>query len=71
MNSLKKYRYDKDLTQGEMAKLLGVSNSSYSLYENNKREMPYKTLIKFLELRNEKQDNVIISVLNEFLRRND
>ena len=71
MNSLKKYRYEHDLTQEEMAKMLGVSDSSYSLYENNKREMTYKTLIKFLELRNNEQDNAIISVLKEFLRQND
>ena len=71
MNSLKKYRYEKDLSQLEMAKLLDISDSSYSLYENNRREMPYKTLIKFLKLSNENQDNALLSVLNEFLRRND
>lgn len=71
MNSLKKYRYEHDLMQEEMAKLLNVSHSSYSLYENKKREMPYKILIKFLELRNNEQDNVVISILKEFLKQND
>lgn len=71
MNSLKKYRYEHDISQKELAKILGISVSSYSLYENNKREMTFKTLIKFLETRNEKQDKAFISILKEFLRQDD
>ncbi len=71
LNSLKRYRYKHDISQKELAKMLNVSDSSYSLYENNKREMPYKTLIKFLEIRDESQDKAFISILKEFLRQDD
>ena len=33
---LKKYRLSKNLSQKEMAKLIGIRQCSYSLYENNK-----------------------------------
>lgn len=33
---LKKFRLSKNLTQEEMAKLIGIRQCSYSLYENNK-----------------------------------
>ena len=33
---LKKFRLAKNLTQEQMAKLIGIKQCSYSLYENNK-----------------------------------
>lgn len=33
---LKKFRLSKNLTQEQMAKLIGIRQCSYSLYENNK-----------------------------------
>ena len=33
---LKKFRLSKNLTQQQMAELLGVKQCNYSLYENNK-----------------------------------
>lgn len=33
---LKKFRLSKNLTQEEMAKLIGIKQCNYSLYENNK-----------------------------------
>ena len=60
------YRLDNRLTQGDMAKKLGISVPAYSLYENHKRDIPYNILIKFLELRDEPYDKFVVKVLNEF-----
>lgn len=66
---LKEYRLNHNLKQEEMAKLLNVSNTSYSLYENRKRNMNYDILIKFLTIRNEKNDKELIELLNEVKKR--
>ena len=63
---LKEYRETHNMTQQQMAKLLDVSNSSYSLYENNKREMTIETMIKFLRLRNDLYDEKVIEILKDF-----
>lgn len=63
---LKEYRLNHNLTQEEMAKLLNVSVASYCLYENHKREMSFGTLTKFLELRNDEYDKVLIEVIQNF-----
>ena len=49
-----------------MAKLLGVSVSSYNLYENHKREMTFDTLIKFLKLRDGLYDEKVIEIIQDF-----
>jgi transcriptional regulator with XRE-family HTH domain len=70
LNDLKQYRYDNNITQEEMAKKLNISASSYSLYENNKREMPFNLLIKFLEIRKSEHDKVIIAFLGRLTKIN-
>lgn len=60
------YRKNHNITQIEMAKLLGVSVSSYNLYENHKREMTFDTLIKFLKLRDDEYDEKLIEVIQAF-----
>lgn len=63
---LVEYRESHNLTQTEMAKLLGVSVSSYNLYENHKREMTFDTLIKFLKLRDGLYDEKVIEIIQDF-----
>jgi len=60
---LERYRQEHNLTQQQMADLLGISVCSYSLYENHKREMTFDTLIKFLKMRNEPHDKEFIKML--------
>ncbi len=62
---LKEYRLSHKLTQQQMADLLEIDFTCYSRYENHQRKMPYKVLIKFLELRKEKYDDYVISVLEQ------
>ena len=42
---LKKLRYLNHLNQADVAKLLSISRSAYAMYENNKRQIPYDSLI--------------------------
>ncbi|MBQ4509288.1 MAG: helix-turn-helix transcriptional regulator [Clostridia bacterium] len=47
---LRDLREDKDKTQADIAKLLGISRQHYSLYEKGERELPmhhFITLAKF------------------------
>ena len=60
---LREYRESHGLSQREMAKLLGVSVPAYNLYENHKREMSFDTLIKFLKVRDYKNDEEFIKLL--------
>lgn len=60
------YRQEHNLTQKELAKMLGVSVCSYNLYENHKREMTLDTIIKFLKIRDEKYDKEAIEILEKF-----
>ena len=47
---LKELRQERDLSQQELAKLLGVSRATYSRYENGKREIPLTLLIKLADI---------------------
>ena len=60
---LKEYRLSHNLTQQQMADLLKIDFTTYSRIENHKRKMSIELLIKFLEIRNEANDEFIISVL--------
>lgn len=42
---LRDLREDKDMSQAEMAKLLGVSQQTYSRYESHTTEIPLELLI--------------------------
>lgn len=42
MNRLKDLREDKDLTQKEIAVMLGIGQAGYSKYENEKNKIPTK-----------------------------
>ena len=60
---LKEYRLSHNLTQQQMADLLKIDFTTYSRIENHKRKMSIELLTKFLEIRNEENDKLIISVL--------
>ena len=60
---LKEYRLSHNLTQQEMADMLKINYSVYSRIENNKRKLSIEVLIKFLEIRNEENDKIVLSVL--------
>lgn len=50
---LKDCRNDKDLTQEEVGKMLGIDQRVYSIYETGKREIPlhhFITLAKFYKV---------------------
>lgn len=49
MNRLKFLREEKNLTQGDIAKLLNITIAAYSYYENEKRDMTPDTIIKLAE----------------------
>ena len=66
MSQLKKYRLINNYTQKEMALKLNISVPAYWNYESGKRIMPANVLIKFLELRGEKEDLKLAKILKEF-----
>lgn len=47
---LKFYRIDNGKTQKEVAAYLGIAESTYSLYENEKRKIGFEDLLKLGEL---------------------
>ena len=56
MNKLEIYHYrmrglreDNDLTQTQVASVLGVAQTTYSQYELNQRALPIESLIKLCE----------------------
>ena len=50
MTHLKRLRILRGISQVELAKLLGVTRSTVSRWENNERELSAKHLIKLSEL---------------------
>lgn len=49
-----KFRKDNNLTQKQLAGLLGIDRQAISRYENNINPMPYELWVKFNELQNRK-----------------
>lgn len=58
--SIRKARRDADLTQAEIAKKLGVSVSTISLYETNKSDIPARKFIKFCEVVGRSRDDIFL-----------
>lgn len=46
---IKYLRENAELTQSDVAKIIGVTQSAYSLYENGLRDIPTDTLIKLAD----------------------
>lgn len=59
MNRLKFLREEKNLTQGDIAKLLNITIAAYSYYENEKRDMTPDTIIKLAEYFNVSTDYLL------------
>ena len=53
---MKKLRQEKHLKQQEVADFLGISQQSYSHYEQGKRELPLRHVAKIAELYNVSSD---------------
>lgn len=51
-NVLKQLRQEKGITQKEIAKILGISQAAYSLYEKGQREPKYEMLEKIADFFN-------------------
>ena len=49
---LRDLREDKDLNQGEIAKIIHTSQSYYAQYENGKRELPFSRAIELAKFYN-------------------
>ncbi len=62
---LREYREKNNLTQQEMAKILKITQGSYSNYELGKREPDIKTLIQLSKLFNVSVDNLIDNIAYE------
>lgn len=70
--SIKKARLIKGYTQNQMAKLLGVSRTTFNKYENNVHSPDKKTLVKMAEVLNCSVDylleveNTLTPEINQF-----
>lgn len=59
LSNLRKLRKERNLLQKDLAKYLGITIASYSLYENNKRTPPYGILKKLCKFYNIDMDLLI------------
>lgn len=57
---LKKMRIEAGYTIYDMAKLVGISYSHYSLIENKKRNLTYDLAIKIAGVFNKKPDDIFL-----------
>ncbi|MBQ3022544.1 MAG: helix-turn-helix transcriptional regulator [Clostridia bacterium] len=49
---LKDLREDHELTQNQLVKILGMHKTTYTNYEQGKREIPFELVIKLAKLYN-------------------
>ena len=56
---LRELRVEKDLTQTEIAKMLGMSQTGYSKYETGENDIPTDVLIKLSKLYNTSIDYLL------------
>lgn len=56
---LKDLRIDRDLYQKDIAKILGMTQQQYSLYELNERDLPTNCLIKLAMYYNTSVDYIL------------
>lgn len=59
MNKLKDLRIKNNLTQSDIAKILGVSSRAIGLYENGERDIPTEYLIKLSKYFNCSTDYIL------------
>lgn len=56
---LRNLREDKDMSQTEMAKILGMSQTGYSKYETGENDIPTSILIKLARYHNTSVDYLL------------
>lgn len=56
---LRDLREDNDLTQTQLAKLLGMSQTGYSKYETGENDIPTQILIKLADLYDTSVDYIL------------
>lgn len=56
---IKELRKEKDLKQQQLADYLGISQQSYSHYEQNKRELPVRHIVKLSKFYNVSTDYLL------------
>ena len=56
---IRNFREDKDLTQTEIAKLLGMSQTGYSKYETGEYDIPTPILIALAKIHNTSIDYLL------------
>lgn len=55
---LRDLREDKDLTQNELVEILGMHKTTYTNYEQGKREIPFSLAIRLAEFYNVSLDYI-------------
>ena len=55
---IKELREDRDLTQLQLAEILGTTQRTVSYYENNQREIPVNVLVKYAKYFNVSLDYI-------------
>ena len=68
-NNLKEARSRQYLTQKDFADVLGLNNTTYSQYENNKRQPDYRTLVEIAGKLNTTVDYLLTGRENDFYAR--
>lgn len=56
---IRELREDNDLTQSEVAKILGTTQQVYSRYENGENELPIRHLISLCKFYNVSADYIL------------
>lgn len=59
LKRLRELREDRDKTQTEIAKILGMKQSQYSRYENGIRDLPLDSLITLAKYYNVNTDYIL------------
>ena len=59
MNRLRDLREDADLTQTQVAKFLGMSQTGYSKYETEENDIPTQVLIKLARFYHTSTDYIL------------
>lgn len=56
---IRNLREDKDMTQAELAKILSITQRTYSRYENDERSIPIEILAKLADFHHTSVDYLI------------
>ena len=70
---IRDFREDNDLTQTQVAKMLGMSQTGYSKYETGENDIPTYVLIKLSDFYNTSVDYLLglTDAMRPYVRRED